>query len=505
MGIEILSQKRDEDKRMPIVVQTVRQTVELVAVPFLALSAQLIDRLAAVQKHIILFDETHSEQSSMQPLQIQATVAETQVTASRAGTILYLESMIFTARTIDDIIVFNFLAGRHRDDRNSMFLDVIFSSFQVLKRSHDGDRKTLRVAQTDLFIRNKLPSILSAIVGSSFGMVSSEQAITSSWEKIKTELTTAELLLSGQVFVHVCSLHHLLPSEAANQLIGSQQVTSNLPKALRSKDDIVSQINAGHSRIDKLVDELVHVDGSGAAISQAMVETIVAYRQSTETHHLMDMSNAMLKKPAAINFIAMFIPPSYWMGPLCTLINEWRWGEINGESQPVYEEFGSILLLVIASKQRLNLSMSEMGMQAGFVAEFLDQEGIENATLSDESLIHLSDWIYAFYVAEALSDEVTTSCSPQEFYMLIPNLLRQSVLAHQRGKLTHDALSDGLECELIPAYVCLADFQIFSNPFFFLLSSSQQPGPPTTLKLASFSCRSSQRQPTTKFTELFLP
>ena len=49
--------------------------------------------------------------------------------------------------------------------------------------------------------------------------------------------------------------------------------------------------------------------------------------------------------------------------------------------------------------------------------------------------------------AEGLSDELFTNCSPHQFYLLIPTLLRQSVTAYQRGKLTHDLLKAGLDCK----------------------------------------------------------
>ena len=336
-----------------------------------------------------------------------------------------------------------------QNDWSSMFFDVLLASFQTLKKSQDGPRKSLHSPQANLFIRNKLPSILATISGSSFGVVSAEQVITSSWNQVRAELTAPDLLACGNHFLNVCSLHHILPSDSAHQLIGDQDLVSHLPKALYSKDDLVTQINANHSKLTKLVYELPTTDGNGAAISQAIVEVIMAYCQSKETHYLRDMANTMVKKPDAINALAMFVRPSYWLGPMCTLLDEWRWDEIHGESQPVYEEFGSILLLIIASKRRLSLSASELGMQEGFVARYLDQEGNENPTLSEESFKHLGDWIYAMYVAEGLSDEVTTTCSPQEFYMLVPNLLRQSMIAHQKGKLGLDALKGGLECKFI--------------------------------------------------------
>ena len=331
-----------------------------------------------------------------------------------------------------------------------MFSDIMFASFQVLKKSQDGPQNGLRFPQTNLFIKNKLPSILATISGSSFGMLSAEQLITTSWDKVMADLNTPELIACGNHFLNICFLHHLIPAEFAHRLIDDPLMVSVLPQALYAKDDLVSQVNTNHSRLQKLVDEFPATHGNGPAISQAMVELILTYCQSKETHHLRDLANGIVKRPEVINALALFVRPSYWLGPFCTLLDEWRWDEIHGESQPVYEEFGSILLLVIASKRRLGLSDSEMGMHEGFVARYLNQDGNENANLSPESQKHLGDWIYAMYVAEGLSDEVTTSCSPQEFYMLIPSFLRQSMIAHQSGKLTLEALRGGLEYLLEP-------------------------------------------------------
>jgi Mediator complex subunit Med5 len=125
-----------------------------------------------------------------------------------------------------------------------------------------------------------------------------------------------------------------------------------------------------------------------------------------------------------------------------------------GESQPLYDEFGSVLLLILASKRRLSLSKDDIGMTnpSGFVSHYLDQEGTERALqdFTDDSKSLLGDWINALYVAEVLSDDLTTTCSPQEFYLFIPTLLRQSLLAFQAGKLSQDVLKVGLEYLLTP-------------------------------------------------------
>ena len=155
-----------------------------------------------------------------------------------------------------------------------------------------------------------------------------------------------------------------------------------------------------------------------------------------------------------------------------------------GESQPLYDEFGGIFLLILASKRRLSLSISDIGIDNGFIARYLDQEGCPRAAsdLSEESQKHLADWINALYVAEALTDELTSSCSPQEFYLLVPTLLQQSVNAQRKGRLANEALKAGLECELASSRLIHADHQIFMNHSCSRLSSPPWSGCCTLIK-----------------------
>jgi hypothetical protein len=41
-----------------------------------------------------------------------------------------------------------------------------------------------------------------------------------------------------------------------------------------------------------------------------------------------------------------------------------------------------------------------------------------------------------------------SSCPPQDFYLLIPTLFKQIVVAYSTGTLAEESLKSGLECEL---------------------------------------------------------
>jgi hypothetical protein len=67
-------------------------------------------------------------------------------------------------------------------------------------------------------------------------------------------------------------------------------------------------------------------------------------------------------------------------------------------------------------------------------------------TITDDTKKHLGEWINALFIAEGLSDEVMSSCSPQDFYRLVPTLLSQSLSAcENRNKLSVSSLMSGFK------------------------------------------------------------
>ncbi|KAJ4504516.1 mediator complex subunit [Exophiala dermatitidis] len=443
-GLEALSPGGDPARNE--LRESIRHAFELCLPLYSVLSAQLMERLNTVLKHINLLDNGSSQQgagqpSAMQILQFQVSIPESEMVASKLATSLYLEALLMTGATIDDAATVNYMCSRHQNDYQSAFMDLVAASFHILKTQQS---KSIYYQQCQLFVQNKLPILLSMISGSSFNSFNTEQAIIDGW-------AYQDLGAVASRFLHTCSLHHLLTAQAVSQLLGIEE---NNTTKLYAKDDLVSQVRASHTRGPKLVDELVRSDGSAGSISQALVEIMHSYCQSKETQYLKDLVNAILRKPAAINCICLFIRPAFWLGPLCTLLDEWRWDEIHGEAQPVYDEFGAVFLLVLVTKTRLRLSNANVGVRKkdGFLARYFDRENLEESLekLPEATTSHLGNWVNALYLAEGLSDELFTSCSPHDFYLLIPTLLRQSIVAYQQGKLTQESLKAGLDYLLEP-------------------------------------------------------
>lgn len=148
-----------------------------------------------------------------------------------------------------------------------------------------------------------------------------------------------------------------------------------------------------------------------------------------------------------------------------------------GENQPVYDEFGSVLLLILAFKYRYDLTQYDLGISdsQSFVWTLLDRGScsMKLEDLSEKQHKNLGQLISALFIAEGISEETMSSCSPQEYYLLVPTLFSQTVGACEMGKLEFDTLKGGLECEyrdIALRIIYQTDSrQIFWNRFYFHL------------------------------------
>jgi mediator of RNA polymerase II transcription subunit 5 len=142
---------------------------------------------------------------------------------------------------------------------------------------------------------------------------------------------------------------------------------------------------------------------------------------------------------------------------LCELLDNWAgYEEDQGEYQPVYEEFGSILLLLLAFVYRYNLSPTDLGIRSpdSFVGKLLGGGTLCRPLeeLKEQEKAHMNGWIHGLFDTDAggLGDDLMASCPPQDFYLLMPTLFHQIVVALSAGYLTEDVLKGGLECKSWP-------------------------------------------------------
>lgn len=161
----------------------------------------------------------------------------------------------------------------------------------------------------------------------------------------------------------------------------------------------------------------------------------------------------LAKKPLSLDVMLLFGKPEAILHPLCDVLDNWRYDEDQGEYQPIYEEFGAILLLVLAFVHRYNLSAVDLGIRSldSFVAKLLNHGQLSRPLdeLTDAEKVHLDGWIQGLFDTEArgLGDELMSSCPPQDFYLLVPTLFQNIMLALDTKYLADEGLKTGVECK----------------------------------------------------------
>lgn len=104
---------------------------------------------------------------------------------------------------------------------------------------------------------------------------------------------------------------------------------------------------------------------------------------------------------------------------------------------------------------RYGLTYHDLGINHdSFVVQLLDQ-GIQSKNpdeLTEEQGQYLGAWLRDLYDSdkEGLSNEVFASCRPQDFYLIVPTLFSQTVMACSAEVLSLETVKGGLEC-MFPA------------------------------------------------------
>lgn len=109
---------------------------------------------------------------------------------------------------------------------------------------------------------------------------------------------------------------------------------------------------------------------------------------------------------------------------------------------------------MLAFQKKYDLPSSQLGISNpdSFVQQLLEN-GVSSQRLDDlteKQNKNIGSWITALFVSEGISDEYMSSCSPQEFYLLISTLFSQSISACESGKIPFEAIKGGFDCKIAP-------------------------------------------------------
>ncbi|KAK9774220.1 putative Mediator of RNA polymerase II transcription subunit 5 [Seiridium cardinale] len=430
-------------------------------------------------------------------------VAELPVVNTRAGLYLYLNASLVGRPLIEDAFLYSYLQNRYNADYQTCFIDLILASFDVLANAvfrNEGQR-TAHLLRS--YLINKLPILLANLAQSLttlYPPVTPQYCITAALSQVDTnafptlsamfDVSSSNNTFTDSVrqeFCWACCLHGLIPESAIEVLLGEITYQS-LPEGGRwAKETLVNQCMSDPERIHGLVAELDKMDGNVGAVCQALTEVITRLCASKETITMKQLCSQLAKKPLSLDVLLLFEKPVTILHPLCELLDHWRYDEEQGEYQPVYEEFGSILLLVLAFVHRYNLSVADLGTRPpdSFTAKLLNSGHLprQYEDLSEQEKGHLGGWIQGLFDPESggLGDELMSSCTPQDFHLLISSLFYQTVLAFSTDRLTEESLKSGVEylvdTFLLPSLVMAITF--LANH----LGTSKAPEPKAVIRI----------------------
>ncbi|KAI2643530.1 mediator of RNA polymerase II transcription subunit 5 [Xylaria nigripes] len=393
-----------------------------------------------------------------------AVVPEIPVSNSRAGLYIYLNASLVGRPLIDDAALFIYLHNRYQGDIQTTTIDLILASFDVLANAvfRNEGQKTGYLLRS--YLINKLPLLLATLANSMFAPLTPQFCITEALAQVDTNaFPTLSAMFDDtsnnntftdsvrQDFCFACSLHGLIPESSIEELLGEITYQSLPQDGRQVKETLVERCIADPERIQELVRDIDAMDGNVGAVCQALIEIIGRLCANKETMSLKLLCGQLAKKPLSLDVMLLFGQPAAILHPLCEVLDNWHYDEDQGEYQPVYEEFGAILLLVLVFVYRYNLSAVDLGIRSSdsFVAKLLNQGQLSRPLeeLTDSEKVHLDGWIQGLFDTETggLGDELMSSCPPQEFYLLVPTLFQNIMLALDMKCLGDENLKTGVE------------------------------------------------------------
>ncbi|KAL4784349.1 mediator of RNA polymerase II transcription subunit 5 [Aspergillus varians] len=436
-------------------------------------SPHLRPRLDMLQKEFNLYGQPPSkldvsmmDNVNVNALQFEASVIDGPTINSRAGLYVYINAMLVGRPLVDDSILLNYLLNRYAGHYEVLIEEIITASFDVLSNAVYRNESGRTMLLLRSFLVNKLPPFFSVILTVSMVTLPMELCISHALSRIDPNTfpsfsqmfsmqgNAAALSDVRQEFLFSCASHKLIPESSIERLLGENPMQTLPVGGSLVKDELVVQINANHERAEQLISDIESTEGNAGAIVGAITEVMHNLCVQKETMTLKNMCNSLSRRPQSLDIMVLFRSPKQILQPLCSLLDSWHWDEDQAESQPVYDEFGSILLLVLTFKYRYDLRPFDLGITSSdsFILKLTEQGSSSQKLdeLSEKQNKNLGEWIAALFIAEGISEETMSACSPQEFYMLVSTLFRQSLGACEAGKLEFDTLKGGFEYLLEP-------------------------------------------------------
>ncbi|KAF2148675.1 Med5-domain-containing protein [Myriangium duriaei CBS 260.36] len=404
------------------------------------------------------------------PAEIAAEVIDVPRSTSRSGLYIYVNAALCGRPRVNDNHLLSFLQVRYPSDPQSMISDLVVAAFDALVNVLQRHETTHLVLCHRSFIANKVPLLITNLSSKHLYPTSLvEQYIQLAMGRIETHMfpplssdtagINEAVRDSRQDFLRVCQVHHLISEAAVTASLG-QTPTKPTPTTRHHRHILIQQLLASPQKSEELVGELDRMTGDVGSISNALVDALQQASVTKETMTVKVICNALCRKLPFVDIMLQHVHLNDILRPLGTFLNEWTQDEDQSELQPAYEDFATILLFTLAVVHRYDVTTAELDEFAAdsFIIKIQAQKSRSRhmSDLSEEQKNILSNWTKGLFAVDekgestGIRDETMSGCSPQTFYLLVPTLFEQIVLACRLKALVSNTLKGGLEFLLEP-------------------------------------------------------
>ncbi|KAF4551749.1 Mediator complex subunit Med5-like protein [Elsinoe fawcettii] len=427
-------------------------------------------KLQIILKMPPLVDQKQDGSSNFTAADIAMEVVDLPRTNSRCAVYAYVNAALCHRPLVDDVHILSFLQTRYGDDHQSMVCDLITGAFDALINVLHRHEPAHTILCHRSFITNKLHSLISSLaINQLYQPGMTESCIQLAVSRIDTHpfppLSSDSAGINEvirdvrQEFVLSCQLHQIISDGTASAIFNG--TPPKPPGGARpNKQGLLNQLISNPQKADDLVNELDKMHGDAGTISAALVESVRHFAASKETMSLKALCTAVSRKLSFVDIILQHSRLTDFLLPLCTYLNDWAHDEDQSELQPAYEDFATILLFTFALIHRYDVSIAELESydRESFIVKYLARHSqnkhVKDLT-EDETKI-LGKWLKGLFAVDekgessGITDETMSGCSPQQFYLLVPTLFEQIVLACRSKHLASNTLKGGLEFLLEP-------------------------------------------------------
>ncbi|RDW59293.1 putative RNA polymerase II mediator complex subunit Nut1 [Aspergillus mulundensis] len=413
----------------------------------------LHSRLDSLQKQFNLYGQPPSKLEvsmmgdvNVNALQFEASVLDGPTIHSRAGLYVYVNAMLVGRPLVDDSILLNYLYNRYADHYDVLIEEIITASFDVLSNAMYRNESARTMLLFRSFLVNKLPPFFAALLAVSMVTFSMEECISHALSRIDPNTFPSfsqmfsmqgNTALSDvrQEFLFSCASHKLIPESSIERLLGENPMQTLPVGGSYVKDDLKAQISANHERAEQLISDIESTEGNAGAIVGAITEVRFpsvfggVYADVAEYLQLVISPAAVPRRYAAI--------PQPKADPAAAL----RAARFLALGRRPGRESAGV-------RRVRKHSSTGIDVQVPLIERGSSSQKLEELTGKQNK--NLGEWIAALFIAEGISEETMSACSPQEFYMLVSTLFSQSLGACEAGKLEFDTLKGGFEYLLEP-------------------------------------------------------